>query len=1253
MNCKEYSILMTDRLAGEITPEQDKMLQEHLDSCPGCKKEFEELTEVWELTEQTLTSETFVESLTPGQKQDISGPFHSGELKEDAVKKIKPADKSEAKVKPIPKPAKLKSRRNIKFVWMEIAASIIVLLVLGNVLIPEVRDKFRAMFSGIYATLGSEEGACDSCVDEVKLECNMIKPESLDKSAQPISPEKKDKIPVRTLPSLSPKTSKKKGGIDSCSGGATTAGMKKEAQSPAIADLSAPPKTSKTDKNWGRLMATPKELLPKKSDRNSSPACMDMRISEPKKQEIRGLPDFSITPLKPASKRSAAKPVAVDAGKNHSKFSNVLYLDGHVNGIAKSSWWTESGKITEARKKDSYNYKDTDGFDEADRKAAKKPSSIHSCFGKSPPRLTKSAPEKKRDGVILSYEVRQNDSRTLNTMNDDLSILKKRYKDDNPKIVRLKKDIASVKKNIALKNESLRRNKELSELRKQRKKLIRMIVANKKVKSCETTKTEAVSPKEETADIARKEPNISKVEEKLAELNKKEEALAKQIRTAEKQKQKEISKGLAESEKLYKEKKYDQARDEAEKVLIKDPFNFKAINVLRKINLEYKKAGKSKANSTFTERIAEEQWKCITPIEPRTLTKTTKSIMTPVDKGCKSKLDTIMIDRIEFEEVTVPQAINFLKKRSKELDPEGKGVKIFSRLAKYEKGHTPTVTMVVSDISLSDAIRYICRTANLRYRVEKHAVVIASQDIPMSDVETQIYKVDAKLWNLTTQKDIIAYLKTKGISFDENKHYIKVKYNKKIDRIVITTEPDVQKKIKAIFKHLNSETKRLKDLKKGLPFIKTDLKPVSTFSIDVDTASYTQARKQIRDGHRPVSFDVRPEEFINYFDYHYRQPRRGTFGVELTAAPNPFRPDDYELRIGVQGKKLGPKANQRTSFTILVDVSGSMAEKYRMSLVKEAINLMLKQLNPTDRISVIACGEAPVTIHGKVPPDALKMINTDGRLEPKGEANLEKGVVSAYKMAMRNFIPGGYNRVIVFTDGIVKIDSKSAEDILKKIDDARKQGITNTIVGVGGDGNDKLLETLADKGDGNYVFLDNSAEVKEIFGSQFAAKFREIARDVKIQAEFNKKAVNQYRQVGYDNRQLSKADFRNDSVDAGEVGAGQSVTALYELKLSPDLPKDTVIATVRIRYKQAKSLKVEEEEFALTAGELKKNFAKAPANFKLATLVGEFAEFLRYPEVQGIATPTAIAEKLREISAGTFRLDPKVRELLSLIMAVK
>lgn len=545
----------------------------------------------------------------------------------------------------------------------------------------------------------------------------------------------------------------------------------------------------------------------------------------------------------------------------------------------------------------------------------------------------------------------------------------------------------------------------------------------------------------------------------------------------------------------------------------------------------------------------------------------------------------------------------------------------------------------------------------------KESLQLAQQEaVPHDVMESRIYPINKEVLRDVGGSDaeLVKYLKSKKISFDEG---AKIISHSDIGRIVITNTPEELQKVEKIFTELEDAYQRSKEFKNGIPFSDTKQKQFSTFSIDVDTASYTMARKLLVNGIKPDPTAVRPEEFINYFDYHYRSPSNSTFAVYLETAPSVFRPENYTLRIGVKARDIGPDGSRPSVFTIIIDASGSMSQANRMDLVKKSLPQLFDQMKPADKIAIFLCTHRVMNLVDYVPASNKKTISklVEG-IMPAGVADIEKGLIAAYDSALKHYESGAYNRVILITDGISNIGSKSAETILAKVSAARNMGVTNTVVALGGDGDDKFLEAIANKGDGNYVFIDNEEAANEVFVKEFEGRFREIARDVKIQVEFNPVIVNQHRQIGYQNRQLSKADFRNDKVDAGEVGAGQSVTALYELKLNRKLPKADAsienpmsqsVCIVRLRYRRADTMDVEEKEFMLPLYEAKTNFANASCGFRLASSVAEFAEFLRFPDVSGIANPGNIMKQVQGVISEDYKNDGKVSELNTLIKNVK
>lgn len=328
--------------------------------------------------------------------------------------------------------------------------------------------------------------------------------------------------------------------------------------------------------------------------------------------------------------------------------------------------------------------------------------------------------------------------------------------------------------------------------------------------------------------------------------------------------------------------------------------------------------------------------------------------------------------------------------------------------------------------------------------------------------------------------------------------------------------------------------------------------PVSTLSIDVDTGSYANVRRFLREGRLPPTDAVRVEELINYFDYADAAPREpGTpFSIHTEMAPAPWNARTQLLRIGIQGYKPQGKA-PASNLVFLVDVSGSMNESAKLPLVKSSLKLLTRQLGPDDRISlVVYAGSSGVVLEPTPGNQGARISAALDRLEAGGSTHGSEGILAAYALAQQAFIPGGNNRVLLATDGDFNVGVTRFESLLDLVKERRRSGIALTTLGFGsGNYNDQLMEQLADAGDGNYSYVDTLAEAQKVLVEQREATLMTIARDVKIQVEFNPASVAEYRLIGYENRLLNREDFNNDQVDAGDIGAGHSVTALYEIAL--------------------------------------------------------------------------------------------------------
>ena len=412
--------------------------------------------------------------------------------------------------------------------------------------------------------------------------------------------------------------------------------------------------------------------------------------------------------------------------------------------------------------------------------------------------------------------------------------------------------------------------------------------------------------------------------------------------------------------------------------------------------------------------------------------------------------------------------------------------------------------------------------------------------------------------------------------------------------------------------------------------------PLSTFGLDVDSAGYSRAVSLIDEGARPEPATIRQEEFINAFDYGDLAPAEATFRVYLEGAASPFRPGNHLLRVGVKGRRLGREEQRPLRLTILLDASGSMETPERMALAKQAVRALLATLSPDDTVTLLTCSDRTRRIFSRSgwgTDEAAREAETAlGGIRCQGATNLEDGIVRAFESASADFAPKAENRVVILSDGIANLGSANAEEILAKVAANRDRGINCSVIGVGRSTyNDALLEAMANRGNGQYRFLDSEASIHESFVEDLQNSFNTIAADVKIQVEWNSAAVQAYRSHGYDSRALKDEQFRDDSVDAGEVGSGQGVTVVYEMQLAEGLKPGATLGTVRIRYRRIDTGAVEEIEAPIAAEAVQRDFVRARSQFRLASAVAEFATVLKHvpPAAQANALQPVAAEAVR------------------------
>lgn len=400
---------------------------------------------------------------------------------------------------------------------------------------------------------------------------------------------------------------------------------------------------------------------------------------------------------------------------------------------------------------------------------------------------------------------------------------------------------------------------------------------------------------------------------------------------------------------------------------------------------------------------------------------------------------------------------------------------------------------------------------------------------------------------------------------------------------------------------------------------------VSTFSVDVDTAAYANIRRFINSGHLPPRDAVRIEEMINYFDYDYQAPNSEDqpFSITTEITPTPWNSGSYLMQVGIKGYEPQQIDFNARNLVFLIDVSGSMNSPNKLSLLKKSLRLLVNQMAAQDRVAIVVyAGASGLALPSTPGFQRNKIISALERLHAGGSTNGGSGLNLAYAVAQQHFIEGGINRVILATDGDFNVGNSSTSGLLQLIKSKKRSGIGLTVLGVGmGDYNDHMLEAISNAGDGNAAYIDSLQEAQKVLVHDINGTLNTIARDTKIQIEFNPNHVSTYRLIGYENRLLNNEDFRNDSVDAGDVGAGHTVTDLYEITLHDELryqslkaaqqPYDSEIGFLKIRYKAANGVGSLEIVHAIQKAFIKDSTNKSSENLRFAAAVAAFGQLLR------------------------------------------
>lgn len=466
----------------------------------------------------------------------------------------------------------------------------------------------------------------------------------------------------------------------------------------------------------------------------------------------------------------------------------------------------------------------------------------------------------------------------------------------------------------------------------------------------------------------------------------------------------------------------------------------------------------------------------------------------------------------------------------------------------------------------------------------------------------------------------------------------------------------------------NAET--YKEIKEN-SFVAVAQQPVTTFSADVDRAAYANVRRIIGYGQIPPKDAVRIEEMVNYFDYDYPAPEEGSASplrVSPELAPAPWNPNHLLLRIGLQAKKIDLAKAPPSNIVFLIDVSGSMDEDNKLPLLKSSFKMLLGQLRPDDKIAIVTYANGTkVALPSTSVKDKEKIIKVLDNLYASGGTSGGRGIQLAYEQAQKSFIKNGNNRIILATDGDFNIGINNTTDLEKFIEKQRESGIYMSVLGFGiGNYRDDMAETIADKGNGNYAYIDNITEAKKVLVNELSGTLFAVAKDVKLQLEFNPKYVKEYKLIGYENRMLANEDFTNDKKDAGEIGAGHTVTALYELvpsdgKVAQSLRyqsqelnekgKGNELGFLKIRYKDPKVKDAKSVEITEPLVFNKKALKETSTDYRFAASVAEFGILLRDNSNKANAT----YDQVIELAEGAIGKDPEGyrKEFVRLVKSVK
>lgn len=744
---------------------------------------------------------------------------------------------------------------------------------------------------------------------------------------------------------------------------------------------------------------------------------------------------------------------------------------------------------------------------------------------------------------------------------------------------------------------------------------------------------------------------------------------------------------LAESQALYDTGRLGLAKKRAAQALAADPASQAARKLDEKIDRAAADYGVSAYNETRSDSIAKADIAWARPV--RRFNAPSEVVSSEANPNLiRQKLNSIIIPKVEFREATVREAIDFLKKKSVEFDdksPAGqRGTNIVLKLGDASGKDVPgipglqtppagapdgtdpaepRITVSLKDIPLGEALTYVTAQANLKFTVEPYAISVVPQTANTDALITKEWKVPADLIpnapdaNGTVDRAVAKnWLATQGLSFNGAASAV---YNPKTGRLIVRNTRDQLDRIDNIITTSVAEKAEAaaKPAPSAMPVpqpeVETRANPFSTFSLNVSDVSFKLAAASLEQNRMPDPATVRSEEFINAFDYRDPEPTPGApLAFAAERARYPFAQNRDLVRFSVKTAAAGRQPGRPLNIVLLLDKSGSMERVDRVNIVREALRVLATQLQPQDKLSIVTFARTPRLwadgVAGDKVADTIARVN---EITPEGGTNLEAALDLGYATALRHYTVGSINRVVLFTDGAANLGDINPEVLTKKVEEKRKKGVALDCFGIGWEGfNDDLLEQLTRNADGRYGFINTPEEAAENFAMQLAGALRVAASDVKVQVEFNPHRVKAYRQVGYAKHQLTKEQFRDNTVNAAQIGAAESGNALYVVEVDPRGEGD--LATVRVRFRDPGTSDYHEHEWAVPFTGDVPPLEQASSALRLAGAASAFSEMLANNPFAAEVT----SDRLLNILSGVppiYGADPRPTKLEWMIRQVR